>query len=201
MSIDAVILDLGNVLAFHDNTKLFAEMARAFATTPDALKTKLGDGFWDPVNRGGLPGDSLRQELVKRLEKDITPAAWLDVWNCHFTINEQMAMFTQFLVGQVQLVLLSNTHDQHFNFLKPQLPVLEQFDGLVLSYEVGAIKPEKKIYEVALAKAGTAPWKTVFFDDVQKYAIAATQVGMHGRVFTTLEQLTEDLAKLGFKAT
>ena len=55
--------------------------------------------------------------------------------------------------------------------------------------------------EAALAKAGTAPWKTVFFDDVQKYAVGATQVGMHGRVFTTVEQLTEDLAKLGFKAS
>lgn len=200
MSLDAVILDLGNVLAFHDNAKLFTELARVFATTPDALKAKLGDGFWDPVNRGQLPGDALRREFVNRLEKDVTPSTWLEVWNCHFTINEEMAFFTQFLVGQVKLVLLSNTHDQHFEFLKPKLPVLEHFDGLVLSYEVGALKPEKRIYEAALAKAGTAPWKTVFFDDVQKYAVGATQVGVHGRVFTTVAQLTEDLAKLGFKA-
>jgi putative hydrolase of the HAD superfamily len=106
----------------------------------------------------------------------------------------------EFLVGQVKLVLLSNTHDQHVAYLRPKLPVLEQFDGLVLSYEVGALKPEKAIYEKALAVAGTAPWKTAFFDDVKSYAIGATQVGVHGRVFTTVEQFQEDLAGLGFKA-
>ncbi len=200
MSLDAVILDLGNVFAFHDNTKLFSEMARAFHTTPEAMKERLDAGLWDRVNRGQLPGDSLRQELVQRLGVEVSPTDWFDVWNCHFTINEEMAAMTQFLVGQVKLVLLSNTHDQHVAYLRPKLPVLEQFDALVLSYEVGAIKPEKAIYEKALAAAGTAPWKTAFFDDVQKYAIAATQVGMHGRVFTDVTQFTEDLGKLGFKA-
>ena len=200
MSLDAIILDLGNVLAFHDNTKLFAEMARTFGTTPDAMKERLDGGLWERVNRGQLPGDSLRVELVQRLGKDIAPKDWFELWNCHFTINEPMVSMVEFLVGQVKLVLLSNTHDQHVAWLRPKLPVLEQFDGLVLSCEVSAIKPEKAIYEKALAVAGTSPWKTAFFDDVKSYAIAATQVGVHGRVFTTVEQFQEDLARLGFKA-
>ena len=200
MSHDAIILDLGNVLAFHDNTKLFAEMARAFDTTPDAMKARLDGGLWEKVNRGQLPGDSLRVELVARLGKELSPKQWLDVWTCHFVINEPMVSMVQFLVGQVKLVLLSNTHDQHVSFIRPQLPVLEQFDGLVLSCEVGLIKPEKAIYEKALALTGCSPWKTAYFDDIKSYASAATQVGVHGRVFTTVEQFQEDLAKLGFKA-
>lgn len=200
MSLDAVILDLGNVFAFHDNTKLFAELARAFRTTPEAMKERLDGGLWDRVNRGLLPGDSLRQELVQRLGVELPAADWLDVWNCHFTINEEMATFVQFLVGRVKLVLLSNTHDQHIAYLRPRLPVLEQFDALVFSYDIGAVKPEKLAYEKALAAAGTPPWKTVFFDDVQKYASAATQVGMHGRVFIDVAHFVEDLGRLGFKA-
>jgi putative hydrolase of the HAD superfamily len=200
MSLDALILDLGNVLAFHDNTRLFAEMARTFGTTPEAMKERLDGGLWEKVNRGQLPGDALRVELVQRLGKDLTPEDWFELWNCHFTINEPMVSMVQFLVGQLKLVLLSNTHDQHVAWLRPKLPVLEQFDALVLSCDVGLIKPEKALYEKALAAAGTAPWKTAFFDDVKSYAIGATQVGIHGRVFTTVEQFQEDLAKLGFKA-
>jgi putative hydrolase of the HAD superfamily len=200
MSLDALILDLGNVLAFHDNDKLFAEMARAFGTTPASMKERLDGGLWDRVNRGKLPGDSLRVELVERLGKDLSEKEWLEVWNCHFTLNEPMISMVQFLVGQVKLVLLSNTHDQHITYLRPLLPVLKEFDGLVLSYETGLMKPEKAIYEKALSVAGTAPWKTAFFDDIKSYAIAATQVGVHGRVFTTVEQFQDDLAKLGFKA-
>ncbi len=201
MSLDAIILDLGNVLAFHDNTKLFAEMARTFDTTPEAMKARLDGGLWERVNRGQLPGDSLRVELVQRLGKDLSPKAWFDLWTCHFTLNEPMINMVSFLAGQAKLVLLSNTHDQHVEYLRPLLPVLSSFDALVFSCEVGLIKPEKAIYEKALAAAGTLPWKTAYFDDVKAYAIAATQVGMHGRVFTTVEQFTDDLAKLGFRAT
>jgi glucose-1-phosphatase len=200
MSLDALILDLGNVLAFHDNDKLFAEMARTFGSTTAAMKERLDGGLWERVNRGQLAGDSLRVELVQRLGKDLSPKEWFELWNCHFTINEPMVSMVQFLVGQVKLVILSNTHDQHVTYLRTKLPVLEQFDGLVFSCEVGLIKPEKAIYERALAAAGTSPWKTAYFDDIKSYAIAATQVGMHGRVFTTVEQFQDDLAKLGFRA-
>lgn len=200
MSLDAVILDLGNVLVLHDNTKLFARMAQSFNTTPDILRERVDSGLWDKVNRGQLPGDALRQELVNRLGKNISPDEWFDVWNCHFTINEPMVTMVQFLVGQIKLILLSNTHDQHMAWLRPQLPILKEFDSLILSYEVGHIKPEKAIYEKALAATGTPPWKTAFFDDVKNYAVAATQLGIHGRVFTTVEHFTDDLGKLGFKA-
>lgn len=196
--IDAVILDLGNVLAFHDNELLFANMARAFHTTPDAMRTRLDGGLWGRVNRGLLPGEALLSELNGRLGGELTLAEWLPLWNSHFTLNTPMVEVVERLVGRVKLVLLSNTHDQHVAYLRPRLSVLEKFNGLVLSYEVGAVKPEKPIYEAALKLAGTAPERTVFFDDVVRYAESAAQVGMHGRVFTTHERFVTQLAELGF---
>jgi FMN phosphatase YigB (HAD superfamily) len=200
MSLDAIVLDLGNVLAFHDNQKLMANLAQTFHTEAALVEHAFEAGLWDPINRGHFAGDLLRIEFTKRFRHDVDSRVWNEVWNSHFTINEPMAAVVSFLVGQVKLVLLSNTHHQHFEHLRQRLPVLKQFDGLVLSYEVGALKPERAIYKKALSATGAAPWKTVFFDDVKAYAAAATQVGMHGRVFTTVEQFTEDLAKLGFSA-
>lgn len=194
---DAVILDLGNVLAFHDNERLFTEMARAFHTTRDELRARLEGGLWDRVNRGLVPGDALRVELVARLGHSLTAAAWFELWNCHFTLHEEMVRDVERLVGRVRLVLLSNTHDQHVAWLRPRLPVLERFDALVLSYEVGAVKPERRIYERALAAAAVPPERAVFFDDVPRYAEAAAQVGLHGRVFTTAARFREDLRALG----
>lgn len=194
---DAVILDLGNVLAFHDNEKLFSEMAKAFHTSRDELRARLEGGLWDRVNRGLLPGDSLRQELVRRLGRELSRDAWFELWNCHFTLHHEMIDVVEGLVGRVRLVLLSNTHDQHVAWLRPRLPVLERFDALVLSYEVGAVKPERLIYEKALAAAAVPPTRAVFFDDVTKYAEAAGQVGLHGRVFTTAARFVEDLRALG----
>lgn len=197
--LQAVILDLGNVLAFHDNEKLFRELARAFDTTPAAMQTRLDGGLWDRVNRGQLPGDALRVELNARLGGSLQPAEWFALWNCHFTINHPMVARVEALVGRVRLVLLSNTHDQHVAFLRPKLPVLERFDGLVLSYEVGLVKPERGIYERALAVANVPPAQAVFFDDVERYALAAAEVGMHGRVFQSADQFSAQLAAFGLR--
>lgn len=194
--IDALILDLGNVLAFHDNELLFSEMARAFGTTREAMRARLDGGLWDRVNRGSLPGDALREELCARLGGSLTPAQWLELWNCHFRVYEEMVREVELLVGRVRLVLLSNTHDQHIAFLRPKLPVLSRFDGLVLSYEVGAVKPEPRMYERAIEVAGVPAERAAFFDDVERYAQAAQAFGLHGRVFTTVSAFREQLRAL-----
>ena len=195
--IDTVIFDLGNVLAFHDNALLFTRMAQVFKTTPEAMKARIDATMWTRVNIGQLPGDALRQELVQRLGVEVSPEEWFTVWNCHFTLNAPQVELTKQLVGRLKLVLLSNTHDQHIAFLRPQLPVLQQFNGLVLSYEVGHVKPARAIYDAALQLAGTTAEKAVFFDDVTAFADAATALGIKGRVYTTAERCREQLAELG----
>jgi len=195
--LDTILLDLGNVLAFHDNEKLFAELARAFGTTNHAMRERLGGGFWDCVHRGELPGDTLRDEMVRRLEKDLSPERWLEVWTCHFEIHDAMVRSVEALVGRVKLVLVSNTHDQHFAYLRPKLPVLDRFDAWVLSCETGLVKPEPAIHERALVAAGTSRERAIFFDDVVAYADAASKLGIHGRVFTTAIAFERELATLG----
>ncbi len=196
MALDAVILDLGNVLVLHDNQQLFSSLGDLFGVPPTEVQAHFDGGLWARANRGELPGDALRASLSAHFGRAPTPGAWLDAWNGHFTVNEEMAALTEFLVDRFRLVLLSNTHDQHFTYLRGKLPVLERFHARVLSCEAGLLKPDKRIYQEALARAGTLPWKTVFFDDVAEYAKAATQVGMHGRVFTSAAALSEDLSKL-----
>jgi putative hydrolase of the HAD superfamily len=196
MALRALLLDLGNVLVFHDNQRLALELAKAFGTTPRAMAERLDGGLWDRVNRGLLPGDSLRQELVARLGHQVSPEAFRALWCCHFTLNHPMVAQVERLVGRFRLVLLSNTHDLHVAFLRPSLPVLERFDGLVLSCEVGAVKPEPAIFARALAVAGVAPGEAAFFDDVPAYAEAATALGIQGRVFTTAAAFEGQLALL-----
>ena len=194
--IEALILDLGNVLAFHDNEHLFAEMAKAFGSSREAMRARLDGGLWDRVNRGSLPGDSLRRELLARLGGTLTEREWFDLWNCHFRLHDEMIAEVERLAGKLRLVLLSNTHDQHIEFLRPKLPVLARFEGLVLSYEVGAVKPEPVMYRRALELARTTPDRAAFFDDVPRYAEAASALGLHGRVFTTVAAFREQLRAL-----
>ena len=201
--LDAVILDLGNVLVFHDNELLFRELAAAFGTTPTTMRARLDDDVWERCNTGHLPGDALRAQMQKNLGggADLTAARFDALWNCHFKVNEPMVRRVETLVGKVKLGLLSNTHDLHFNFLRPQLPMLERFDGIVLSYEEGMMKPAPALYQRALERLKVEPARAAFFDDVARYADGATAVGIHGRLFTDLPRFEADLAALGLSGS
>ncbi len=193
---DALILDLGNVLVFHDNALLFDQLAAAFGTTAPSMRARIEKDVWTRTNTGLLPGDTLRVELQNALGGTMTPQRFAELWNCHFQINVPMVKRVESLVGKVKLCLLSNTHDLHFEPLRKQLPVLEKFDALVLSYEEGLMKPSPELYRRALKRVGVEASRAAFFDDVQAYADAATAVGIHGQLFTDVAAFDEDLARL-----
>jgi HAD superfamily hydrolase (TIGR01509 family) len=195
--LECLILDLGNVLVFHDNDKLFRELATVFDIQVGTLKSQFDSAFWKRVNTGELPGDSLRQAMCDSLKKQAGQKEFYAAWNCHFTVNEPMVSRVQHLVKKVRVGLLSNTHDWHFEYLLPRLPILKQFDFQVLSYEVGAMKPDVKIYESALKGAQCAAVNCAFFDDVDSYALAASRMNIRGRVFTDVNHFNMQLQAMG----
>ena len=84
-------------------------------------------------------------------------------------MNESMFPVVSALSTRVKLLLLSNTNAVHVEWLLPRLPVLAKFDRLLLSNELGCVKPEPAIYRAALDAAGTAPDETAFFDDIPAF--------------------------------
>jgi epoxide hydrolase-like predicted phosphatase len=69
----------------------------------------------------------------------------------------------------------------------------DAFDHIIISAEVGMIKPEAGIYQLALEQAKVRPEAAVFVDDFFENVEAAQKVGMWAIHFrdpaTTLEQL------------
>jgi len=61
---------------------------------------------------------------------------------------------------------------------------------------VGASKPNPVIYKEALQACKVRAQEAVYVDDVPAYAQAASQLGMHGIVFQSPEQLQSDLRML-----
>ena len=54
------------------------------------------------------------------------------------------------------------------------------FDEIVLSYELGVVKPDPVMYETAAQRLGVLPEEAVFVDDIRRFVEAAKQYGMHG---------------------
>ena len=196
-AVKAVILDLGNVLAFHDNALLFTRLGeRAGLSAPEASR-RLTGAAWTASNRGELDGEGIRREMCGALGVDLPMDEFFTLWNCHFTVHDAVMPRVEGLAGRVKRVLLSNTNPLHVQWLKPRLPVLATFDHLVLSCEVGRVKPEPAIYQEALKHAGCEPHEAAFFDDLPEYVEAANTLGIRGHLFTTAAAFDTQLSALG----
>ncbi|MBI3184391.1 MAG: HAD-IA family hydrolase [Myxococcales bacterium] len=174
-------------------------MAARCSLSTSELEARLDRPLWEKVHRGLIRGEGLRAELCRRLGADIPREEFLELWSCHFTVNRPLLPCVEALIGRVKLLLLSNTNDLHWEYLRPKLPLLERFDHLLLSYELGLIKPEPAIYLRALELSRAAPVEAVFFDDLPDYVEAACRVGIHGRLFREPAELCAQLRALGLE--
>jgi FMN phosphatase YigB (HAD superfamily) len=194
--VDAIILDLGNVLVFHDDAVLLQALAARGKTTVEDVRAALKQ-VWEPCNRGHLAGAALRQAVGAAAGARFEEDDFHELWSCHFRFHTQVFPLVESLFGRVKVLLLSNTNATHLDWIRPRLPILQRFDSLVLSYELGIAKPDPAIFAEALRRAGTTPARTAFFDDVEAYAQAATAVGIRGHVFTDAPRFAQQLAALG----
>jgi putative hydrolase of the HAD superfamily len=70
------------------------------------------------------------------------------------------------------------------------------FDCMIISAEVGVMKPEPFIYEMALDELDARPEESVFIDDMLPNVEAARKLGMHAIHFKEREKTLEELSLL-----
>src|SRR4029077_15018855 len=74
---------------------------------------------------------------------------------------------------------------------------LRWFRGILVSGEVGLIKPDPRIFELLLERFAIDPKRAVYIHDVTSNADAARPFGIHAIHFTTPTTLRAELAELG----
>jgi epoxide hydrolase-like predicted phosphatase len=72
----------------------------------------------------------------------------------------------------------------------------DAFDTLIISAEIGMMKPQPEIYELALKQVQVEANEAAFIDDTPKNVEAANALGMHGIVFRDPDQVKENLNAL-----
>ena len=97
----------------------------------------------------------------------------------------------------VPVYALSNWSAETFPLARPRYPFLDWFDGIVISGEVRAAKPDRRIYEALLERHDLRPETVVFIDDVAENVAAAEALGIRSIRFTDAAALRRELAGLG----
>jgi 2-haloacid dehalogenase len=110
-------------------------------------------------------------------------------------IHETVAMFRATKQRGVKGYALSNWGN-HFVEVIEEYPVFKEFDGRVVSYELGIVKPDPEIFRVLLDRFNLRAEECLFVDDSRANIDAAKQLGFHVHHFTDPQKLRARLHDL-----
>ena len=93
--------------------------------------------------------------------------------------------------------LFSNTNPLAVSHIRGRFPFFKNFDGYVLSYEHGAMKPDPRLYEVAERMAGYRGTDLLYLDDRPENIATAVRRGWQTILHVSPERTIEALRKSG----
>jgi len=190
----AVVFDLGNVLIPFD----YSIMKRRL----DEVKAGLGEEFYRfyidnyethrNLERGKITTDDFITAMLVKCDGSIDQDTFCRFYSEIFTVNEDVAELLPVLKQKYKIILLSNTNAIHQEYGYKQYSFFEHFDKLILSHEVGAVKPEPEIYKAVEKFTGFPPEEHIFIDDVADYVEGARRAGWDAVQFLNYQQLVND---------
>lgn len=92
--------------------------------------------------------------------------------------------------------MISNVGRGFLDRMFTDKPAEYYFDTIILSSDVGLVKPDKRIYLLAADKLNVKPQSCVFIDDLSQNVEGAIQAGMHGLQYKSYAQFTRDIENI-----
>jgi epoxide hydrolase-like predicted phosphatase len=89
--------------------------------------------------------------------------------------------------------IISNALDNTRSMIENRWGMTDAFNTIIISAEVGVMKPDARIFQLALQSLGLPPHEAMFVDDFADNVEGARAVGMHAIQFHNPEQIRLDL--------
>ncbi len=203
MKLPALIFDFGNVIAHFDYARAAARVGAPFGVGgAELLGRARAAGLTEVVARyeaGRIETEEFialaRATTGLAVAPDRFAAAWVEI----FSINAPVARLAGALKrAGYRLVLGSNTNALHSEHFRRQFAAeLSCFDRLVLSHEVGHIKPSPEFYHACVEAAGVPAADCLFIDDLDENVEGARAAGLGAVHYVGDDALIASLAASG----
>ena len=199
-AVSAVVFDLGGVLIDWDPRYLYRSLFGGDEAAMERFLATVCTPEWNRGQDAGRPWSEAIASLVAEHPEhaDLIRAFW-DRWpeTLGDAIDPTVDVLAELRAAGIPLYALSNWSAETFPIARPRYPFLDWFDGIVISGEVGAAKPDPRIYQALVERHGLDPASLAFVDDVPANVAAAEDLGMRGLTFTSAAALRQDLEALG----
>lgn len=200
-AIDTVIFDLGGVLIPWDPSNLYRQLI------PDAIRRErfleeVCSPEWNLRQDAGRPLAEGTKALITAFPgQEALIRAFYDRWleMLGDVIEGSAALVRELKAKGYRVLALSNWSGETFPLAQPRYPILEEFEGIVISGAEGMIKPDPAIYRLLCARYDVLPERAAFLDDSLPNVEGAEAIGMHGILFQSPGQARDALAALGLQ--
>jgi len=112
-------------------------------------------------------------------------------------LNHQLFGLIKSLRKQYKIVLLTNSPANMVRIILQNNSLEQYFDAIIISGEVGYVKPQPEIFQLALDSVQALAREAIFIDDLAEYLAGAKRVGIKGIRYKSYEKIRKELAQKG----
>ena len=193
------VFDVGNVLIRWDPRHLYRKLFDGEEAMERFLADVCTPSWNEEQDRGRSFADGVA--LLVRSHPDLAPLihAYDRRWDemVPGAIEDTVEILEELRSAGLPTYAITNFSREKFLIARERFAFLGRFDGVVVSADVGVLKPDPAIYRHFLREHRLAPEDCVFVDDSQRNVDAAREIGMSGVHFTDARTLRSDLRRLG----
>lgn len=199
MGYKSVIWDVGGVLVRTKNFTRRQALADRLNMTMDELDAMV---FGKDDNLRAQLGEITYHEhwdnIAKRLGTDFVQTAKVkaDFFAGDRVDYELIAKIAYYKQRGHHTGILSNYWDRLRWEIEEGWSIAPTFQTVIISSEVGLMKPDPAIYQLLLEQTGFAPEETIFVDDFIENVNAARDLGIHGIHFRDKRSVLDEVNEL-----
>ena len=197
MTIRAVFVDMGGVIVRTEFQAPRQHLADNLGMEyEDLVKLVFDSESAQQATIGLISEDEHWAAVMRRLHRPASETqAVRDEFFAGDIIDTGLLDFLRSLRGKVKVGMISNAWSGLRAYILSK-KFEDAFDVMIISAEVKAMKPDARIYQIALEKLAALPSESVFLDDFPENVKAARAVGMQAIHFAQPEQAIKELKLL-----
>lgn len=198
-AIDAVLFDLGNVLIDWNPRHLYRRLIDD-EVRMERFLAEVCNHDWNIQMDGGKPFAQGVAELSRRHPEE---AALIEAFWTRWpemlggAIAGTVDLLAALRANGLRVHALTNWSAETFPHARHRFGFLNWFEHIVVSGEIGLVKPDPAIFRHAIERCRLEPARTLFIDDSPVNVAGATAVGLQTHHFTGAAALRAILEQLG----
>ena len=196
----AIIFDFGGVVVHWDPRRVYRRFLESDEAI-DAFFREVGFHRWNAdQDRGARTWDEAVEELSSRYpHRRELIHAYHQFWEDSIAgpIADTVKLIERLRASGYRLIGLTNWSAEKFRLSRKRYELFNLFDDIIVSGEVGVMKPDREIFEFTLRKIGLHADQCLFIDDSQPNVDAASALGFQAIHFRSPQQLEQDLRARG----